>query len=50
MLASLFVLSNDKRLRSYLVGLFVAILVVTGSMDYSVKSGDTLSSIAARRE
>ena len=48
MLTSLFVLSNDKRLRSYLVGLFVAILVVTGSMDYSVKSGDTLSSIAAK--
>lgn len=48
MLASLFLVTSDKRTRAYLVGLVVALMVVTGSMDYSVKRGDTLTSIAAR--
>ncbi len=48
MLASMYLLSTDKRTRAYLVGAIVALMVVVGSLGYTVKRGDTLTSIARR--
>ena len=46
MFASMYLLSTDKRARAYLVGAVVALIVLVGSLNYTVKKGDTLSSIA----
>src|SRR5690606_30521797 len=37
-----------KRLRAYLIGGLIALMVVAGSLAYEVKPGDTLSGIAAK--
>jgi LysM repeat protein len=47
MLTSTFLLSTDKRLRSHVIGVLVALMVAAGSMAYEVRPGDTLSAIAA---
>jgi LysM repeat protein len=47
MMTSTFLVSTDKRLRAYLIGGLLALMVVAGSVAYEVKSGDTLSAIAA---
>lgn len=47
MLTSTFLVSTDKRLRAYLIGGLIALMVGAGSVAYEVKSGDTLSTIAA---
>lgn len=47
MLTSTFLLSTDKRLRSHVIGILVALMVVAGSMAYEVRPGDTLTAIAA---
>lgn len=48
MLTSTFLVSTDKRLRAYLIGGLVALMVGAGSVAYEVRSGDTLSAIAAQ--
>ncbi|HSJ34230.1 MAG TPA: LysM peptidoglycan-binding domain-containing M23 family metallopeptidase [Acidimicrobiia bacterium] len=47
MLTSTYLLSTDKRLRSHVIGILVALMVVAGSMAYEVRPGDTLTAIAA---
>lgn len=47
MFASMYLLSTNRRARAYLVGAVVALMVVVGSLDYTVKKGDSLNSIAA---
>lgn len=46
MFASAFLLTTDKRFRAHLVGVFVAVMVIAGSMAYEVQRGDTLWEIA----
>ncbi|HEX2153060.1 MAG TPA: LysM peptidoglycan-binding domain-containing protein [Acidimicrobiia bacterium] len=46
-MTSTFLVSTDRRLRAYLIGGLLALMVVAGSVAYEVKSGDTLSAIAA---
>ena len=48
MLTSTYLVSTDKRLRAYLIGGLIALMVVAGSLAYEVKPGDTLSGIAAK--
>lgn len=48
MLTSTFLVSTDKRLRAYLIGGLIALMVGAGSVAYEVKAGDTLSAIAAQ--
>ena len=48
MLTSTYLLSTDKRLRSYLIGGLIAAIVAVGSVAYEVKPGDTLSGIAQK--
>ncbi|HLU52117.1 MAG TPA: LysM peptidoglycan-binding domain-containing protein [Acidimicrobiia bacterium] len=48
MLTSTFLVSTNKRLRAYLIGGLIALMVVAGSLAYEVKPGDTLSGIAAK--
>ncbi len=47
MLASTFIVSTHRRVRSYLISGLVALMVVVGSVAYEVRPGDTLSGIAA---
>lgn len=46
MLTSTFLLSTNKRVRSYLIGGLLVAMVAAGSVAYEVKRGDTLSAIA----
>lgn len=47
MLTSTYLVSTDKRLRAYLIGGLLAVLMAAGSVAYEVRSGDTLSAIAS---
>lgn len=47
MLTSTYLLSTDKRLRTHVIGILVALMVAAGSMAYEVRPGDTLTAIAA---
>jgi LysM repeat protein len=47
MLTSTYLLSTDKRLRSHVIGVLVALMIAAGSMAYEVRPGDTLTAIAA---
>jgi LysM repeat protein len=48
MLTSTYLVSTNKRLRAYLIGGLIALMVVAGSLAYEVRPGDTLSGIAAK--
>lgn len=50
MLASTLIVSTHRRIRAYLIAGLMALTVMVGSVAYEVRSGDTLSSIAAEND